>query len=105
MFTCVLSPSRIQSEPSRVAVACMVLNDEPAFFSLIDSENTRSPAAMPRSQRSFCSSVPQSSSQRWPWIATWPVTMPWRPISSLMTTYSATPPPRPPHCFGTIGPR
>ena len=104
MFTWVLLPVRIQSDPSRVAVACIDLNDEPAFLSLIDSENTSVPSAMPRSHRPFCSSLPQSSSQRWPWMATWPLTIPCRPISSLMTTYSATPPPSPPHSTGTSGP-
>jgi hypothetical protein len=47
-----------------LAVASIVLKDEPAFFSLIDSENTASPVAMGRNHRLFCSSVPQSSNQR-----------------------------------------
>ena len=82
---CVLLPVSSQSPPSRTAVDFIALNDEPAFFSLIDSEKTISPVAMPRSQRAFCSSVPQSSSQRCPWAAICPETRPCRPTSSLIT--------------------
>ena len=64
MFTWHLEPLRIQSDPSRIAVAFICLKEEPAPFSLIDSEKISSPVAIPRSQRSFCSSLPQSSSQR-----------------------------------------
>src|SRR5215472_9227118 len=102
---CVLLPVSSQSPPSGTAVDFIALNDDPAPFSLMHSEKTASPVAMPRSHRSFCSAVPQSSSHRCPCAASCPVTSPCRPTSSLITAYSATPPPRPPYSVGTSGPR
>src|SRR5215471_9070383 len=59
---CVLLPVSSQSPPSGTAVDFIALNDDPAPFSLMHSEKTASPVAMPRSHRSFCSAVPRHKS-------------------------------------------
>src|SRR6478752_5977412 len=57
----VLEPLTIQSSPSRTAVVFSAARSEPPEGSVIAMPQMSSPAAMPGSQRCFCSSVPRST--------------------------------------------
>ena len=54
----ILAPLRIQSSPSRTARVRIEPGSEPESASVRPKQPSRSPAAMPGSQRCFCSSLP-----------------------------------------------
>ncbi len=104
-----LCPSITQSSPSRRAVVRRVVGSEPGTSGSVIEKNERiSPATSGRSQRSFCSPVPNRCRiSALPASGAWQPKTSWAyvdlPISSFRCAYARKPWPVPPASGGTCG--